>query len=93
MLLTTIDEVNKPEVEIHYFNFTSLEQQLDTSMSYKFSINRKLHIGDKIELRLLGWSGSPVTTKTYCGDTAFILDTNVTSANNNIYGCKFNCNK
>ena len=56
--LTSIDEVNKPEVEIHYFNFTSLEQELDTSMSYEFSMNRKLHIGDKIELRLLGWSGS-----------------------------------
>jgi hypothetical protein len=50
-------------------------------MSYEFSMNRKLHIGDKIELRLLGWSGSRVTTKTYCGDTAFILDTDVASAN------------
>ena len=83
--LTTIDEVNKPEVEIHYFNFTSLEQQLGTSMTYKFSINRKLHIGDKIEFRLPGWSGLPVTTKTYCGDAAFVLDTNFASANAHLW--------
>ena len=76
-----MDEISNPNIKLFNLSFTSIiPNTTGVGMLYDFSVNRKLNIGEKLQIKLPGWRGNTVSTDSYCDTTAFIIQ--VTSVSN-----------
>jgi hypothetical protein len=76
-----MDEISNPNIKLFNLSFTSIiPNTIGVGMLYDFSVNRKLNIGEKLQIKLPGWHGNTVSTDSYCDTTAFIIQ--LTSVSN-----------